>query len=395
MKMSNLLVLLIVVLILVICLAACGANHESKDASTPVQSNNSEAENASEEDLSFLSEDRIATLNTIKKLTDYDDYNLYSMEVLYDYSLDRLTPTGQVTTQDLMELYFSEAAPGYDFNYTAPNYGGCSAFSLATEEGTILFGRNYDFKFDSSCMAVYCHPKDGYASVAHGALNNVGADDPDSSETAKVACLISPFICIDGINEKGLGISVLTVNSEPVDQNTGKPVLGTTMLIRVVLDKAANTEEAIALLKNYDMYGIAGRDYHFYITDASGDSRAVEFDPESGVREMVVTPTRSISNFYIMYTDKVKPNQSNGIYGLGKERWQAMENVINDNAGIGDNSVAWETIRSAAQDPNPEEITSNTQWSIVYNLEDLSYELVLRRHWDDVNYFSTLQQVCP
>ena len=347
---------------------------------------------ATADDTLPIPEDRIATLDTIQKLTDYDDYNLYSMEVLYDYDLDRLTPTGEITTQELMELYFSEAAPGYDFNYTAPNYGGCSAFSLSTEDGSVLFGRNYDFKFDTSCMAVYCHPEGGYASVAHAALNNVGADDPDSSEAAKVACLISPFICIDGINEKGLGISVLTVNSDPIAQNTGKPVLGTTMLIRVVLDKAASTEEAVELLENYDMFGIAGRDYHFYITDISGDSRAVEFDPESGVREMVITPTRSITNFYIMYTDKVKPNQSNGIYGLGKERWQAMEDVIEANGGTGDKSVAWDAIRAAAQDPNPEVITSNTQWSIVYNLNDLSYELIPRRHWDDVHYFDTLQQ---
>ena len=347
---------------------------------------------ASADGYQILSDDRIATMDTIQKLTDYDDYNLYSMEVLYDYNLDRLTPTGEITTQEMMELCFSEAAPGYDFKYTAPDYGGCSSFTLPGDDGVMWFGRNYDFKFDTSCMAVFCHPKDGYKSVAHAALNNVVADDPDSSEEAKAACLISPFICIDGINEKGLGISVLTVSSDPIAQNTGKPVLGTTLLIRVVLDRAATTEEAVELLKNYDMFGIAGRDYHFYITDITGDSRAVEFDPESGVREMIVTPTRSITNFYIIYADKVLPNQKNGIYGVGKERWQAIEDVINAHGGKGDKAAAWEALRSAAQDPNPESIVSNTQWSIIYNLKDFTYELISRRHWDDLHYFDTLQK---
>lgn len=41
-------------------------------------------------------------------------------------------------------------------------------------------------------------------------------------------------------------------------------------------------------------------------------------------------------------------------------------------------------MKAASQDPNPVEITSNTQWSINYNNTDLTAEVVLRRNWDDV-----------
>ena len=81
-----------------------------------------------------------------------------------------------------------------------------------------------------------------------------------------------------------------TLDSEPVHQNTGKPVIGTTLVIRLILDRAATTEEAVELLNQYDMFATSGRDYHFYITDASGDGRVVEYDCESETREMVATP---------------------------------------------------------------------------------------------------------
>ena len=69
-----------------------------------------------------------------------------------------------------------------------------------------------------------------------------------------------------------------------------------------------------------------------------------------------------------------------------------MEDVFNANNGIGDKEIAWEAIKAAAQDPNPDSITSNTQWSIVYDLNNLDYELIPRRHWDDVNYSDVLKK---
>ena len=39
-----------------------------------------------------LSEDRMESIKTIKKLTEYNDYNLYSIEIKYDYNIDKVTP---------------------------------------------------------------------------------------------------------------------------------------------------------------------------------------------------------------------------------------------------------------------------------------------------------------
>ena len=39
-------------------------------------------------------------------------------------------------------------------------------------------------------------------------------------------------------------------------------------------------------------------------------------------------------------------------------------------------------------EPNPESITSNTQWSIAYNNTDLTAEIIIRRHWEDMTRYS-------
>ena len=60
-----------------------------------------------------------------------------------------------------------------------------------------------------------------------------------------------------------------------------------------------------------------------------------------------------------------------------------MLDVLDANEGAVDRSVAWEALRAAAQDPNPEDITSNTQWSVMFDNTNVTAEFTLRRHWED------------
>lgn len=331
---------------------------------------------------------RIQTISSIDQVTSYDDgYNLYTMDVAYDYDLDALLARDIRDNQAFLDAVLAESLPLLPVHMTAPNYA-CTAFTATAADGEVRMGRNYDFKLDTSALLVRCTPKDGYASIGLAALNNVKADDPNASVSKKLACLTAPFICLDGINEKGVSIAVLTLDSEPTYQDTGKQSIATTLAIRLVLDRAATTEEAVELLSNYDMFATSGRDYHFYITDASGDGRVVEWDPEAEGRPLKATPMRAITNFYALYPDLVQPNQKNGIYGHGKERWEAVEEVLGAHEGDQGEDVVWEALRASAQDPNPEDVTSNTQWSAIYDNTGLTLEVCLRRNWNDVSEFS-------
>lgn len=325
---------------------------------------------------------RFQTIRTIEKVTDYEDYNLYSMDVKYDYDLDRVIEYGITDDQSLVDAIVEEAIPILPVHIRVPDFG-CSAFTLQEADGDILMGRNYDFRRDTSAMLVYCEPEDGYKSVGFAALDNISANTPKESMKKKLATLTAPFICLDGMNEKGVSIAVLTLDSEPVHQNTGKPVIGTTLAIRLILDRAASTAEAVELLQQYDMFASGGRDYHFYITDSTGDGRVIEYDCESETRELVATPVRSVTNFFALYEDQVLPNQRNGIYGHGKERYDKIEALF-DYEEIYTKNVAWEALKAAAQEPSAEDITSNTQWSIVYDDTNLTAEIILRRNWENV-----------
>ncbi len=330
---------------------------------------------------------RIRTMGSIEKLTDYPDgYNLYRMDVKYDYSLDDVINYGIKDNQTMIDAILKEALPLLPVKIKAPEFG-CTAFTLTDVDGDVHMGRNYDFRNNTSAMLVYCAPKDGYKSVAFAALDNVSANVPDESMKKKLASLTAPFICLDGMNEKGVCIAVLTLDSEPVHHNTGKPIVFTTLAIRIVLDRAATTEEAVELLRGYDMFASSGRDYHFYITDANGDGRVVEYDCESEARELVATPINAVTNFFAIYKEKVLPDQRNGIYGHGRERYDAVLNVFEQQEGNYTNATVWAALRAASQEPDPESVTSNTQWSIDYNNKKFTAEIVIRRNWNDVTRY--------
>ena len=112
---------------------------------------------------------RIQTANSIEKLTDYDDYNLYRMQVRYDYDLDKMIANTTADNQSFIDAAVKQALPLLPVSIKAPTFG-CSAFHIQETGGDHLMGRNYDFKRDTSAMLVCTAPKDGYKSIAFAAL---------------------------------------------------------------------------------------------------------------------------------------------------------------------------------------------------------------------------------
>lgn len=307
---------------------------------------------------------RIQTLNSIEKLTGYaDGFNLYRMDVRYSYSLDDMISYGVRDNQTMINVISKAALPFFPVKIQAPEFG-CTAFTLTDRNGAVHMGRNYDFRNNTSAMLVCCTPENGYKSVAYAALDNVSANVPEESIKKKLASLTAPFVCLDGMNEKGVSLAV-----------------------RLVLDRAATTQEAVDLLRGYDMFSAGGRDYHFYITDAKGDGRILEYDCESEARTLVATPVSAATNFYTLYQEKVLPNQRNSIYGHGRERYDAVLDVFRQQEGNYTDDTVWAALRAASQDPEPESVTSNTQWSVAYNNTDLTSDIVIRRNWKDITHY--------
>lgn len=313
-----------------------------------------------------------STLETIRTVAEHDDgFGLYSMDVRYGYDLDRIVSRGITDDQSAVDAIVEEVLPGSGFSIRAPSFG-CTALSLGS-----LTGRNYDFFRNTSAMMVRCRPEDGYASIGFAALDNISANSM-SSDRDRIASLASPFVCLDGMNEKGLTISILTLDSAPVDQRTGRDRISTSLAIRMVLDRCATTEEAVRLLSSYDMHAVGGRDYHFYVTDRRGDSMAVEYDCDREDRPLVSTPTGVMTNFFVMHKDLYGTERR---YGHGKDRYDRVAEMLGSRSGGAD--LAWDALRAAAQEPRPGDATSNTQWSVVYDSGSLSARFVQRRRWSE------------
>ena len=122
--------------------------------------------------------------------------------------------------------------------------------------------------------------------------------------------------------------------------------------------------------------------------DPTIEDPAFDLSDASVSREREANHRAMVATMLGFDPDLVQPNQKNGIYGHGKERWEAVEKVLGAHEGDQGEDIVWEALRASAQDPKPEDVTSNTQWSAIYDNTGLTLEVCLRRNWNDVSEFS-------
>ena len=104
---------------------------------------------------------QIKTAASLKRLTDYaDGYDLYAVDIAYDYDLDAIIAAGVRDDQGYIDAVLAQAMPGLPVHVQAPQFA-CSAFVAVDAEGRVRTGRNYDFKDDTSALLVRNHPRDG------------------------------------------------------------------------------------------------------------------------------------------------------------------------------------------------------------------------------------------
>lgn len=210
---------------------------------------------------------------SIKKVND----NIYSLTYKNDYFFDEFLQSGASTDAELQNFIMKKLLHGLPINFTLPDYG-CSSFTATTKDGEHTFARNLDIKF-APIMVVKTAPKNGYSSISMVNLSALGFNIGSNVSGFMDKCLLlaAPYIPFDGMNEKGVAICVNMVNGEDIHQNTDKIDITTTTLIRLVLDKAKNVDEAIELIKKYDLHDSTGGPYHFQIADKSGKSVVIEY----------------------------------------------------------------------------------------------------------------------
>ncbi len=315
----------------------------------------------------------LATLQSMKKV---DDYALYTMEYKGDYGFDDFLAAGASTDGELIQFVSAKLLKGIPVEFSIPNLG-CSTFNAATPDGAKIFGRNFDLTY-SPALFVKTQPDNGYASFSTVNLGFLGYNEeklPDGL-LSSIITLAAPYAPLDGINEKGLAIGVLLIPTEATNQQTDKIDITTTTAVRLVLDKAATVDEAVALLKQYDMHSSANSSYHFQIADANGKSVVVEYvDNEISIVEMNGN-WQAATNFLLTPGDYD--------FGKGQDRYATLEKTLTENKGILSEAEGMNLLEAVSQPlhMNDENEMTGTQWSIIYNQSELSATISIGMKYD-------------
>ena len=346
-------------------------------------------------------------LEMIHSMKDLDgNGRLYEIDYNQDYMLDSVMQPGITEQSGLFRHIASLLFDNLPAENAEVKYGaGCSAFAAQEAEGKgFLMGRNYDFRhftpdnksyLPTSAILVRTAPEGGKKSISmvDGLNLGFGQGFYNDGKTDLSMLMALPYAALDGINEDGFAIGVLALNEKQTNQQTGKQRIGTTVAIRMLLDKASTVREAIEMLKNYDMdmRGNGHSNYHFFMADATGDYAIVEYTfdkdrTEPKVMEVFTADDslRCVTNFY------VAPSMTGTTDGWGsshgKDRYENLRKTLDEKKHVMKEDEAMQLLEKVSQPPT-EELTSQTQWSALYNLTEKTLRLtILREYAKEYNF---------
>ena len=242
-------------------------------------------------------------LVTLASLRQVDAHPLYTMTYAGDYGFDDFLKTGAKNDRDIERFIMRRLLRGVQINLGIAD-AGCSVFSARNEKGEAIYARNFDFRY-APALLVRTRPREGYASISmvNLAFAGYGAGKlPVPGRASSFLTVAAPFLPFDGMNEKGVAMALLAVPKADPPRLPGRVTLNTTTAIRLVLDKAATVDEALALLGRYDLYFSGKVECHYLIADRSGKAVVVEF--QDGKMETVPqTKSYAIATNFIMALD--------------------------------------------------------------------------------------------
>lgn len=316
-------------------------------------------------------------LRSLLSLKQIDSHPMYTMTYYGDYGFDEFLKVGAESDADIEKFVTKRLLKGFPIDLGVTG-DGCTAFVTYNQDGELIFGRNFDFDYAPS-LQVLTSPKNGYRSISTVNLTFAGYTKdnlPQRLSLNSFLTLAAPYLPFDGMNEKGLAMALLAVPEVQLHNDPSKVTLNTTTTIRLVLDKAATVDEAVALLKQYNIYFSGGIDCHYLIADTSGNSVIVEYwDGE--LKTVSSNEEYQIASNFIAYNDL---NIGEGFNEF--DRYNRVKEVFDANGGRIDEAGAMDLLAEIGIHDGDQD---RLQWSVVYNLTDLTGKIFANRKKDQ-NY---------
>ena len=342
----------------------------------------------------------IGTLRTVKSV-DGNPY-LYQMEYKAKYDLDDVIRKEVDSNAELLDYVIGRVGKGLPIKMKSAQVAdedgelgtiNCTSFQAAKADGDgFWYGRNYDY-FKNPTMVTVSRPKKGYASIAVSDMSHFGYSLEKLPEKfmARLSCLAAVYAPVDGMNEKGLCTSIMALPKQAAQQDTPKPNVGTTIIMRLWLDRCATVQEAMDLLETVDIRHDAsvGSGYHYMVADANGDCAVVEFDKEDGWKTMIVRKDPEANYMLVTnhllsekyYTTEPDPAVGNP-HSKSWWRYETAGAYLEEHGGILTKEQAQECLalvhwKDLVWDNG---MVEDTQYSNVYDQQEITLSL---RNWND------------
>lgn len=314
--------------------------------------------------LFFKFKTQLFAIKTIETVTD----NVFTVTYKGSYGFEEFLNRGGAKDDGAVAAYLTEfLSGGFYKSDVKVEDGGCSVFDKDE-----IFARNFDW-VDGSIMITKTYPEDGYSSIATCNLSFLGFGEnfnPTDSFMSSLLSLASIYVPLDGINEKGLCVADLVIDTPLlIDQDMGKTDLTITTLIRLLLDNASTVDEALELINSYDIHSSASMMHHLAISDRSGKSVVVEFYEN----EVFVTDSNIVTNFYL---SKECP-----LYLIGSEQSKERYEMLKES------NKPLEAIKAVSQG-NMNSDYDITLWSVLFDKENMNASYFFREDFNKEYTFS-------
>jgi predicted choloylglycine hydrolase len=285
-------------------------------------------------------------------LIQVDDYPLYVMHLYEDYNFDEYLETGRYPGVSLpSDSQINDAIKA------------CSCFSAFDLPGQAIFGRNYDWHSRFPVLLLFTYPSNGYASVSMTDMSLLG---PGSDQHKFLG---APYIPVDGMNECGLAVGLMAVDEAQPPNDPNRVNINVCTAIRLMLDKAQSVDEALSLLREYNIPSIM---QHYLIADARGNSAVVEF--VDGEMKVIRNehPWQVCTNFVLSRF----PESESGAPCL---RYDTAYKTLEQTQGQMSHEEAMTLL---------DKISGNAIWSLVYDMVNGEIDIALGRNYNQVHHFT-------
>lgn len=339
---------------------------------------------------SYAVKDHVRTLRSLHRVP---GTNAYVMDYYVDYNIDKIRSTGMDVANiedsligtffpDLIALFARGLKSAYldeEITTVPTDVDRCSTIVVRTPTGKVLFGRNFDWMNDA-CLILKIHNGGSVSSVAVVDIEylNLNRDDLTSTSLVeRIPLLFAPYYLQDGMNRFGVAVADMSVDGVEPPYDPAKPNVIHSTAMRLVLDYAKTTDDAIDILKEYNIHFVETT-CHLMIADAAGQSAVVEFVGGDMKVTRAAESWQVCTNHQISGKSETANDESCVRYRDASDQLAKLSGEADT-----DEVEVMQIMASVSKD-------KWTMWTSVYDLSDRSFRFAYQRHFDKP-YLSDLE----